>query len=92
MSYGSTKLATPWSRVWWFALTSSIRTLCGPAGRPLMMSDSPLANDAPEVAEDWVVIRRCLTGFQQALSSGARSRQQLRNGGQIDAAGGECCG
>ena len=38
MSYGSTKLATPWSRVWWFALTSSIRTLCGPAGRPLMMS------------------------------------------------------
>jgi hypothetical protein len=30
---GITKLTTPWSRVWWFALTSSIRTLCDPAGR-----------------------------------------------------------
>jgi hypothetical protein len=41
-------------RVWW---TSSIRTLCGPARRPLMMRGSPLASaqrqGVSSTSEDW---------------------------------------
>jgi hypothetical protein len=42
--FGTVNSTTPLSMVWWLALTSSIRTLCGPGGRPLMMRGSPLAS------------------------------------------------